>query len=540
MLLSADNKPTSRAYLLLALLAALIFWPGQAQLPAVDRDEARFAQATKQMIQTGDYTDIKYQNEHRYKKPVGIYWLQAAAVKLTGAGPADLWAYRLPSYISAIGSVLLTAAIGTLLFGGNIGLLAGIMMAGSLLLNVEARMAKTDATLLFTVLAAQFALLSLWLRRTMHTGLATLFWAALATGVLIKGPMIFLPVGFTLAGLCWHARSVKLLKDLQPLWGLPLMLVLIAPWFVAITMKTGGAFWTEAVSKDLLAKVASGKESHGLPPGYYLITYFGTFWPFAPFIAMALPAVRQHWREDRIFALLAWIIPTWLVFEAVPTKLPHYTLPAFPALAILAAHFWHAGFDAPRWWKGLCICVFCITTAGLLGGFAALPVLASGDVLWPLLLASVVSGIGLVFILSCAMPLLQHTLTLTLVSAIFLTTLFGLALPRWDYIWVARQVENALATQTDCLDPLLVSARFNEPSLVFHVGTLTQLDGTGELAASYISADPCQFALVGKKYEEDFLTHAKNLRIIPMSIAHIRGFSYGGGDRIDMTLYRKK
>ena len=71
----------ARAIAVLVVAALLAFLPGFFQIPPLDRDEARFAQATKQMLETGEYVDIRFQDEVRYKKPVGIYWLQAAVVK---------------------------------------------------------------------------------------------------------------------------------------------------------------------------------------------------------------------------------------------------------------------------------------------------------------------------------------------------------------------------------------------------------------------------------------------------------------------------
>src|SRR6202051_4965942 len=102
-----------RAVAVLVLVSFLSFLPGFFQIPPVDRDEARFAQATKQMIETGDYVDIRFQDEVRYKKPVGIYWLQAAAVKAGEAfgvsnARTTIWLYRLPSLARAIVAVLLT------------------------------------------------------------------------------------------------------------------------------------------------------------------------------------------------------------------------------------------------------------------------------------------------------------------------------------------------------------------------------------------------------------------------------------------------
>jgi 4-amino-4-deoxy-L-arabinose transferase-like glycosyltransferase len=102
-----------RAVSFLLLCALLLFLPGFFTIPPVDRDEARFAQATKQMVESGDYVDIRFQEDVRYKKPVGIYWLQSAAVETASAlglprAELRIWVYRLPSLIGAIGAVLMT------------------------------------------------------------------------------------------------------------------------------------------------------------------------------------------------------------------------------------------------------------------------------------------------------------------------------------------------------------------------------------------------------------------------------------------------
>ena len=124
----------ARAALFLLALSLLAFLPGFFQIPPVDRDEARFAQATKQMVETGDYVDIRFQNEVRYKKPVGIYWMQAGAVKLgekLGVPEArtTIWLYRIPSLIGALGAVLLTYWAALAFVSRRGALLAGVMMA---------------------------------------------------------------------------------------------------------------------------------------------------------------------------------------------------------------------------------------------------------------------------------------------------------------------------------------------------------------------------------------------------------------------------
>ena len=146
-------------FILLIVVALLAFLPGFFQIPPIDRDEARFAQATKQMVESGDYVDIRFQDEVRYKKPVGIYWLQAAVVKTAQAlGLPDalttIWLYRIPSLFGAIGAVLLTYWTALAFISRRAALLAGLMLACSFMLGVEARLAKTDAMLLLTAVAA--------------------------------------------------------------------------------------------------------------------------------------------------------------------------------------------------------------------------------------------------------------------------------------------------------------------------------------------------------------------------------------------------
>src|SRR5215813_5491534 len=148
-LISLATASHLRALVVLAVISLASFLPGFFQIPPVDRDEARFAQATKQMIETGDYVDIRFQEETRYKKPAGIYWLQAAAVEVAEAvgvphATTNIAIYRLPSLIGAIGAVLMTYWAALAFVSRRAALLAGAMMATSILLGVEARLARTD------------------------------------------------------------------------------------------------------------------------------------------------------------------------------------------------------------------------------------------------------------------------------------------------------------------------------------------------------------------------------------------------------------
>src|SRR3981189_20918 len=291
----------------LTLCALLVFLPGFFNIPPIDRDEARFAQATKQMVATGDFVDIRFQDEVRYKKPVGVYWLQAAAVETASAlglqrAQVRVWLYRVPSLVGAIGAVLLTYWTALAFVTRRGAILAGLILCSSVLLGAEARLAKTDAMLLLTVVAAMGALARVYLswqrgEDPVHPPWSwpAIFWTALAGGILLKGPLILMFVVLKIGTVAILARSSTWLWRLRPVWGLTWLLILVLPWFVKISWRGGGTFFADSVGGDMLSKLGA-QESHGAPPGLYLLLFWVTFWPGAPLAAMAAPAV---WRARR-------------------------------------------------------------------------------------------------------------------------------------------------------------------------------------------------------------------------------------------------
>jgi 4-amino-4-deoxy-L-arabinose transferase-like glycosyltransferase len=216
--------------------------------------------------------------------------------------------------------------------------------------QIEAHLAKTDAALLATVVAAQGALAGIYRRRCAGepapAALAAAFWIAQGVGILIKGPITPIVGAMTVLALAIADRDWRGWPGaLRIGWGLPLALGLALPWLVAVQVATGGGFLAEAVGHDMLGKVAGGQEEHGAPLGYYLVLLFATFWPGSLFLAAA---ARWGWRHRAGLAerfLLAWMLPTWVLFECVPTKLPHYVLPTYPALALLAGRALAAGLE---------------------------------------------------------------------------------------------------------------------------------------------------------------------------------------------------
>jgi 4-amino-4-deoxy-L-arabinose transferase-like glycosyltransferase len=542
----------ARAIMFLLALSLIAFLPGFFQIPPVDRDEARFAQATKQMVETGEYVDIRFQNEVRYKKPVGIYWLQAAAVKLgekLGVPQArtTIWLYRIPSLIGATGSVLLTYWAALAFASRRAALLAAAMMAASILLGVEARLAKTDAMQLLVAIAAMGAMARAYLSEhrpgaadTSGWKMPAIFWTAVAAGILLKGPLILMLAALPAATLAVLDRSARWLWKLKPVPGIIWTIVLVLPWFVAILWRSGDAFLTESLGKDLFAKVAGAQESHGAPPGYYFALFWVTFWPAAPLALLAAPAVWKARREPGTRFLLAWIIPAWIVFEIVITKLPHYVLPLYPAIAILTAGALDTGvLSRNRWlvrgtsgWFAVpfVLCLAAIVIDIYIGGqFDLLP--------WPFAAAAMIVGL-LAWWLYEADGAERSLMRATLASILIAGALYGLIFPSMTKLFPSVMLAQ-VQKEAECANPVAASAGYQEPSLVFLAGTQTVLSD-GAAAADFLRQGGCRFAFIDTRQERSFARRAEAIGLRYAQGPRIEAFNISGGRGITIAVYRSE
>lgn len=532
----------ARGYGLLALLCLALYLPGLAALPPTDRDEARFAQATRQMLESGDFLRIRFQNEARNKKPAGIYWLQAASVAaLSSADSTAIWPYRLPSVVGALLAVLLLFHFGIAWFGREAAFLGATILAASLGLTIEAHLAKTDAALLATVVAAQTAFGEIYRRarvgEPVGTALPLLFWVAQGIGILIKGPITPLASVLTALTLATADREAPWLRFLRPWWGLPLAALIAAPWFIAIAFATDGAFVGDAVGHDLLGKLLHGQESHGAPPGAYLLLAFVTFWPGSIALGAALRLAWRERRETMIRFLIAWIVPLWLVLEIVPTKLPHYILPVYPALALLCARalMEMAATAARRHWLDLlAAALWCLALLGFAGVLIATP-LRLGNSLSAIAVISAVATLGLCasYLFSSGAP--NRIFACVLAAIILWSTAFGAILPSLDALWLSRGAAGLIARLGAAGRPV-ITAGYAEPSLIFLLGTETKF-ASPDAAASALSGTPSRLALVSDREAAAFRAALAKSGTAATALGQVEGLNYSNGRRMTLTLY---
>jgi 4-amino-4-deoxy-L-arabinose transferase-like glycosyltransferase len=521
-----------RPYCLLGLLSLALYLPGIAALPVLDRDEARFAEATRQMLETGDFLRIRFLGEARNKKPAGIYWLQAASVAVFSDPESNaIWPYRLPSLLGAMAAVLLTFGLGQGLVGRREALIGAGLLAATLELSVEAHIAKTDAVLLATAVAAQGAL-GLIHRAGRANDVVPwrwplLFWVAQALAILIKGPVVPVLSLLTIVPLSIADRDLRWLKNLRAWWGLPLMLIIVGPWLVAIQTVTRGAFLSQSIGGDLLGKLIGGEEAHGAPPLTHLLILMAGFWPATFFLGRTIAQAWRGRRETAARFLIAWAVPFWILVELVPTKLPQYLLPVYPALALMAGRALIAA--DPRWRRYDFIFAAIWALVGLC--------LMAGLVETPISFGAGLSAIGIeaAVLLTIAGVALLWTRAPAAAICCALVTYIPLAqfvAPRLDRLFPSRAIA-ALAPPR----PVAV-AGYSEPSLVFLLGSGTELL-PADAAASALAQHRAASAIVAQSQKAAFEQALARLGAVAHAAGTVSGLDYSTGKPVTLTLFKR-
>ena len=527
-----------RPYLLLGVLCVCLYLPGLAAIPVTDRDEARFAQATRQMLETGDFLDIRFQDEARNNKPAGIYWLQAAAVgALSTPQSTAIWPYRLPSVLGAIVAALLLFGFGRVMLGEPCGaMIAAVLLATALGTVAEAHIAKTDAALLAAVTAGQSVLGLAYLRARAGShaslGIAAMFWLAEIAAIYLKGPIGPGLAILTAATLSIADRDARWLLSLRPIRGLIVVVFAVAPWLYAIEHATEGQFLTQSVGQDFWSKVMGAQEAHGAPPFYYLGLAFLTFWPGSLYLNRAVIGGWRQRADPATRYLLAWLVPGWIVLELIPTKLPHYALPLYPALALLAGRFLIAGAPLSSAHRVVDSALWLLATLALAAALVIAPIKFGGGVMVPGLAAAAA------LIILAAIPLFRRlepigiTALAVALSLAFVVPAAGYIVPRLDGLWLSRAASVLAAAHPPAAGKTLTVIGYNEPSLVFLLNSGFK---TGMGDAPLAAGDE---ALVGDRLLVPF---AKNLfahGLRTHGIGWVSGTDYSNGQKMTLTLYQ--
>jgi len=318
-------------------------------LPLIDRDEPRFAEASREMIERCDFVVPYFNNHFRFDKPPLTYWAQIASYKVFGEND---FAARFPSAIAAGLAAVSLAAWGRRIGGAQAGWWAAIIFTLSLLTFYMAKAAVADMWLVLFVTIAHWSGYELLFqkRSTSNAEPPTpnfqwiwwlTFYLSLALGFLAKGPIAWTPL-LTLAALRYFSRGAELASRFKFVRGILLMLAIVAVWGVPALIQTHGEFLRIGIGRHVIGRSIGAMEGHGgnsfgiylllLP--FYFVTVFLSFLPWS----IKLPKlVRRLWstRDPIDNYLIAGAAVIFIIFSLIKTKLPHYILPAFPLLSLL-------------------------------------------------------------------------------------------------------------------------------------------------------------------------------------------------------------
>jgi 4-amino-4-deoxy-L-arabinose transferase-like glycosyltransferase len=536
-----------RPRLVLALFCLVLWAPGVFSLPPLDRDESRFAQASKQMLETGDVVDIRFGHVPRYKKPAGIYWMQAVATAVAGFGEkTHIWTYRLPSLLGGIAAVWLTFWCAAAFLRREVALLAGALLGGTLLMTGEATIATTDAVLTACIVGAQAVLLRVWLgakgaaappsRLVVLAG-----WVCVGLAILVKGPPVFIPF-LTAAVLCCWDREWRWLGATRPLSGIAIVLVMVAPWVVAIGLKSHWQFFQQSLGNDFATKLAGGQESHGFPPGYFLVALTPSFWPAILFLLPGLVAALRRHKDPAIRFLLVWAA-TWIAFELVPTKLPHYVLPIYPALAILAALWaaWPRGAETV--WDRIVFYLapvqFALAALALAAGLFILPQrFALQPSMWVAIPALVLVGLAIAALIFYFRRRMVVAAVIALAAPLIVYPVLTAGIgPNLSRIWVSPRLAAMVQSLARPGDPPPALAGYIEPSMLFLLGTETRLTDSGASAAD-AKAGEGGLAVIEEREQAAFMARLKEKEIEAVELGSVDGLNYSNGRKVLIRVWR--
>ena len=537
--------------LFICLLAIISFFSTINILPPLDRDEARYIQSTVQMIESGDFFNINFLDNPRLKKPPGIYWLQAfssVSVKnLFLLEKPPLWSFRLPSAIAASLSILLVYLLGNIIFGRLQGIIAALLFLSVPIVIIEANIAKTDSVLSCITLAIIYLLAKVIFFKNNEKNLSSLYiylgWLLLGFSFLIKGPITFIIIFLLLMSFKIIERDF-VLSSIKPIYGLILFTIICAPWFIFIFTGNNADYMIGDIKKDFLEKIYSVQESHGAPPGAYIISLFISAWPLAIFLLPTVVWSYLNRKEKSIKFLLCYILPSWIVFELIPTKLLHYLLPLIPGLTLLTAAMIVESIKNNNFLMEF--------NKRILNIYTFFPIIGIGTIIIVIGYLGIEFGIGfskeviliiLIFLLIGIFAIYNfyylnylRAFFIASIGTILAINLFMLFVPnQTQKIWISERIYEEIENKN--LNHSSILFGYSEPSLVYRLGSKTKIARNTIDVIDFIKNHKVDYIIIENQYLDEFKILSKENNINFKNISKsISGFNYSKGKNVEIYI----
>ena len=555
---------------IVGILTLIFILPGLSSIPPLDRDEARFSQASKQMLEDKNYVIIKFQEELRSKKPIGIYWLQIASASIFGKD--NIISYRAPNIFSTIILIIVFStfvySISFRYFNLNISssltfsFFSSLVMATLLGLSIEIKQAKTDTVLLTLCTVQQLIFWKIysygkesWNKYKHHeyVWLTRLFWLIIALGILVKGPISPLLFTMTLLSICILDRFVE--KEWNLSWlnlflwfqGLLIVSIITLPWIYLAWQATDGHLILDAINKDFLIKLRSGQENHWGPFGSHFFLLLLTFWPMVLLLPFAARACLD-WKHERLIRfLISWIIPFWIILELTPTKLPHYILPVFPGLILLIL----IGISSPpsgnikfskinKFFRVVVVIFTLLLALSLvyvsLNFSSKILIFILSIVLSFIMITSII--FGNIFFLNESKYKLSPLFGMLILAGICNIFVFSYIFPNLDKIHITPKIKNYIDS-LEFRPDTIVATGYHEPSLVFSLGRDTLLLSPEEAALVLVEGDNT-LAIVEERTHNEVKKILNKFENKIVYLTSLDGFNLAKGQKIKIHIMKSR
>ena len=538
--------------IVLLLLSLSLFFSSINSLPVLDRDEARYVQSSKQMVESNNYLSIKFQEEYRSKKPIGIYWLQAFSINLLAniseiknlkyeVLDDSIWKYRVISSIAILLCILSLYLLSKNIIGREASFNGCLILASSLLVIAEAHIAKTDSILLLLSTIIFITLLK-YFKSVKEKNIFNFFllWTSIGLSILIKGPILISLFCVSIICISLIEKNIVWIKNTKPFLGLLLVILISVPWYFFMPLEEQKNFLQESFFHDFLGKIISTQESHGGFPGFYLLGLFIFFLPFSIFFFPLIKYLKISLRNKSIIFLLCWLLPCLIIMELVPTKLPHYILPIYPAIAVLmgimlANHKNYKNLFFTKYSYFGYFVYFFISNGLLLMILKANEIYGQINILHYLILFLFNN---LVFIFIFKKQLKNVFYYLVFYSNVFSAILYLLIIPSFTMLWTSSNVAISLKNNEYIENKnTIATIGYNEPSLVFEVGTnIKVFKSLDKFLKNFSLFD---YLIIEKEYYIEFNRKIKVDNLKHKKISSLVGFNAAKGKWVEIYLLKK-
>jgi 4-amino-4-deoxy-L-arabinose transferase-like glycosyltransferase len=538
-----------KAAILIALLVTGMYLFISTRTTLWDRDEPRFARATVEMVESDNYLLATFNGQLRADKPILLYWLMSLPVRVLG--PTE-FACRFWGAVGTAITCLLTFYIGKQLFGAKEGLWAMAILASTLMVLIVGTTATSDAVTLPFIVAAMAIFV-----RTMKSGMRThhiiLMGVVLGFGMLAKGPIGALPIPVMATALWLNRKARPGLVRLFCQLGTALVIgvLIFLAWAIPANNATGGEFLRVFVGRHVLTRATKPLEHHGgnifvyLP--YYLPVIIVGFFPWTLHLPGAFSAIlggRLSEQNCRLL-LISWVVSIFTIMTLAVTKLPHYILFIWPALALavggtIVAAQQNRLISRDRIWLRRGVWIFGPPAIAISLGLMIAPrFFPIAGLRW----SGITSGIILLIMTAAAIYLQcadrPHTSTKVLLAgmlALEIPILFGV-LPAIEQIKISPSIAQAVNAKTARETPV-ATYKYGEPTLNFYIGRQIEPLRSEDAVAAW-ARQPKPGVLVIPK---DVLAGIEQ-QLGPLlleQIASKKGFNYSKGKPLEvLALIRK-